>query len=36
MPRGNAGGLFPATDRDVDIERVQLDYPSDTAGALGR
>ena len=36
MPRGNVGGLFPPTDRDVDIERVQLDYPSDTASALGR
>ena len=31
----NAGGLLPAADRDVDIERVELDHPSDPARTLG-
>ena len=32
----NAGGLLPAADRDVDIERVQLEHPRDAARTLGR
>ena len=36
MPRGNVGGLFPPTDRDVDIERVELDHARDASRTFGR
>jgi len=35
MAGSNAGGLLPAADRKIDIERIELDHPRDAAGALG-
>src|SRR5260370_38744281 len=35
MPGGNAGDLLPPADRDIDVERVQLDQPSAAPGAFG-
>jgi len=35
MPGRNPGDLLPSADGEINVERVELDHPSDASGALG-